>query len=482
MPRFFGMTFEELFSAEDVFTDDLRKSALTPNPTLIPDIDLVYVLSGRSTALGADADKLDRPFDSFDDIERMREGVRIATQINALRAHKKPDELTSEEWVTPILYNGRAIHNKHLKEALEQGLIAYPKELFTILDIHPENTIGQIQSFKKYLADSRHKNVAVVSSAYHIPRVARTIGSESPQVYSEEDDSTLSELNLFLFGVHKQDKRNGIANDLQGEYRAMRSYSGGDKPSIARLQSNNTFFNDIDLSITKSFNRARFWHSVIARPASKTCLFTIKNTNTVGVLRLIQRPEHVEHEVARIVLQESFISEYEKYLLPHDIDPKLTLWRRGDDSVAHYYGEYFKTEFGDFLSGKLDYWVEARIEGKLVGWATFERERLNHDAVYMNLLVVHPAYQGKAVGYNLVMSLIKLGIIPNLNAIHLLLRKKNEGGRAFYSKLGFEIDPLYEREDNFVNLDLLEALTWKNPELQCVKQQEEASLLSIQFS
>lgn len=477
MPNFFGMTFDELFSTEDVFTDDLRKSALTPNPTIIPVIDLVYVLSGRSTALGADADKLDRPFDLFDDIERMREGVRIATQVNALRAHKKPNELTSEEWVTPILYNGRAIHNRHLKEALEQGLIAYPKELFIILDINPENTIGQIQSFKKYLTESQHKNVAVVSSAYHVPRVARIIGNESPQVYGEEDDSTLSELNLFLFGVHKQDKRNGIANDLQGEYRAMRSYSGG--PSIARLQSKNTFFNDIDLSITKSFNRARFWRSVISRPVSKSCLFSIKNTDTVGVLHLIQRPEHIEHEVASIVLQESFIGEYEKYLSPHDIDPKLTSWRGGNNSVAHYCGEYFKTEFGAFLSGKLDYWVEARIEGKLVGWATFERERLNRDAVYMNLLIVHPTYQGKAVGYNLVMSLIKLGIIPNLTSIHLLLRKKNEDVRAFYSKLGFETDPLYERGDNFVNLDLLEALTWKNPELQCIKQQEKSSLLSI---
>ena len=42
-------------------------------------IDLVYVLSGRTTVLGADADKLDRPFDALDDIERMREGIRIAT-------------------------------------------------------------------------------------------------------------------------------------------------------------------------------------------------------------------------------------------------------------------------------------------------------------------------------------------------------------------------------------------------------------------
>lgn len=264
MPNFFGMTFEDLFQAEDVFTDDLRKSSATPNPTPIPDIDLVYVLSGRSTILSADADKLNRPFDLFDDIERMQEGIRIATRINALRAGKEPAQLSPDEWVTPILYNGRAIHNKHLKEALDRRLIAYPKELFIICDIHPENTIGQIQSFKKYLADKKHKNVAVVTSAYHIPRVARTIGNDSPQVFSEDDDNNvLSELNLFLFGVHKHEKRTGIADDLKGEYRAMQNYSGGDKPSIAKLQSRNIFFTDSDRTIAKSFNRARFWQSFV---------------------------------------------------------------------------------------------------------------------------------------------------------------------------------------------------------------------------
>ena len=126
IPDFFGIAFKHHLPMEDVFTDDLRKSASTPNPTIIPEIELVYVLSGRSTALGADADGLQRPFDAFDDLERIREGI----------------------------------------------------------------------------------------------------------VY-----------------------------DLQGEYSAMQRYSGGDKPSIARQQSKNTFFNDVDLHVIKSFERAKFWDS-----------------------------------------------------------------------------------------------------------------------------------------------------------------------------------------------------------------------------
>ena len=48
----------ELFGKDNLFTDDLRMSSNTSNPTIIPNIDLVYVLSGRTTALKKDADKL----------------------------------------------------------------------------------------------------------------------------------------------------------------------------------------------------------------------------------------------------------------------------------------------------------------------------------------------------------------------------------------------------------------------------------------
>lgn len=474
MPNFFGVSVEEVFQTEDIFINDLRKSAFTQNPTISPDIDLVYVLSGRSTALGADADRLGRPFDSSDDLERMREGVRIAIQVNALRAGKDPEHLRPEEFVTPILYNGREIHNQHLRIALDRGLVGYPKELFIIQDISPENTIGQIQSFKKYLASHQHKNVAVVSSAYHIPRVARTIGNESPQTVGDDvDEHPIRSLNLFLFGVQKHEKRSGIVDDLQGEHRAMTHYSQNEIPSIARFQSRNTFFCDEDFCVAQSFNRAKIWNKIAIPPVVKTCDFSNRNGEVVGQLRLLERPEHIQQDVARTILVESFIGEYQKYLSPNDIDSKLSSWREGTNSVAAYYEDYFRTEFGDFLSGKFDYWVEARIQGKLVGWATFEREKFHESvAVYMNLLVVHPEYQGLSIGSNLVMSLIKLNLIPDLVNIHLLLRRKNSGGRTFYSKLGFESDPSYERSDNFVDLNLLEALTWTNPALQHIVQVE----------
>lgn len=267
--KFFGMKFSDVFNDHDIFHDDLRKSAYTVNPTIIPDIDLVVVLSGRTTVLGVDADGLQRPFDPSDDIERLKEGIQIARAVNALRANKKEDALVARDFVTPIFYNGRTIHNQHLRKALEQGIIQYPKELFIIRDIFPENTIGQVQSFKNYIREHhQHKNIAVVSSAYHLARVARTIGQDSPQViYEEEGDHPMSQLNLFLYGVHKHEKRLGMVEDLQGEYHAMQRYSSGIAPSISRVQSKNVFFTDEDFHGGLAFNRALFW-------AQRGCLKT----------------------------------------------------------------------------------------------------------------------------------------------------------------------------------------------------------------
>ena len=200
--------------------------------------------------------------------------------------------------------------------------------------------------------------------------------------------------------------------------------------------------------------------------SNKQYCFPIKGQNSIGEIKRIENPGHIDQEAARTVLVESFIGEYEKYLSPHEISDNLTSWRDGDHCVQKYYEDYFKTELAEFSQGSLDYWIQATIDEKLVGWATFQREKSDQNAVYMNLLVVHPEYQNRGIGGQLVKSLANLNEIPDLNAIHLLLRKKNQGGRIFYSKLGFNSDPEYQRDDNFVDLNLLEGWTWKNPSLQ----------------
>jgi len=312
---FFGSKFSDVFTEKNVFTEDLRKSALTENPTPMAEIDLVYVLSARTTALSQIADiellqqnkRQQSEFDFVDDIHRMRLGIEIATQVCALRAGKNPEELTDKDYVIPIFYNGRPIHNADLKSALKNPelqkqlgkdpLPYYPARLFTISAIYNprrntmgQNTVGQAQSFRNYLEYHAHEHVAVVSSAFHLPRVGRTLGLDSPQMdeaYLDEDlaakivkwrsnpfirdnanldkqqtkyANPLDNLKLYLFGVHKNEARNGIKLDLIGEHNAMQQYSYGPTPSISRFLSKNVFFTDTDFLSCKSLATAITWN------------------------------------------------------------------------------------------------------------------------------------------------------------------------------------------------------------------------------
>lgn len=194
--------------------------------------------------------------------------------------------------------------------------------------------------------------------------------------------------------------------------------------------------------------------------------FTLKNSSDRGVIKLIGSAGEIEQDACRSILVDSFIGEYSQYLKPQDISKELTLWRGGDHSVQQYYETYFAVEFDKYTAKKFEFWVCAYIDNQLVGWATFDREHDDRNAVYMDLLIVDPAHQRKGIGEQLVKSLLNLGAIPELSAVHLLLRKKNEGGRKFYQKIGFFDDPDYQRADNFVDLNLLVPLTWKNPALR----------------
>ncbi|MCC5015776.1 hypothetical protein [Legionella sp. 31fI33] len=70
---------------------------------------------------------------------------------------------------------------------------------------------------------------------------------------------SLSDIQLYLYGVHKNEARNGIKLDLIGENDAMQNYSSGNNPSISRDLSRNVFFTNEEILAYKSLAKARFW-------------------------------------------------------------------------------------------------------------------------------------------------------------------------------------------------------------------------------
>ncbi len=181
-----------------------------------------------------------------------------------------------------------------------------------------------------------------------------------------------------------------------------------------------------------------------------------------GILEIIHNAGEIDQQASREILINSFISEYKQYLQPQDVDSNLQFWfsQDGQPSVEKYYSDYFETEFSEFQKGHL-FWVQAKVNDKLAGWATFEKEKRQPDALYMNLLIVSPLFQKIGLGGKLVHSLKKMEVLPETKAINLLLRKKNQGGQIFYSKLGFQYNSSYQRDENFVDTRLLEGWTLK---------------------
>lgn len=152
------------------------------------------------------------------------------------------------------------------------------------------------------------------------------------------------------------------------------------------------------------------------------------------------------------ILVDSFMHAYENVPLT-ELNPEF----KSTGDVRRFYEQYFEEELNHFKHGEV-IWVQAFADEKLAGWGTFELEPNQHDAAYMNLLVVAPEYQQKGIGKLLVFSICSEELYPHITTLNLLIRKVNIGGSAFYHKLGF-VDSDYTR-GNFVDPKLLTGLTF----------------------
>jgi ribosomal protein S18 acetylase RimI-like enzyme len=196
----------------------------------------------------------------------------------------------------------------------------------------------------------------------------------------------------------------------------------------------------------------------IQAPVLSSRTFITRNGKK-GTISIVLDPAEIDQAAACALLQHSFINEYKQYLHPQEIDAKLQYWyvKDGVFSVEAYYSEYFSKEFENLRQGRL-HWLQAIIDNKLVGWATYTRDAIPTNALYMDLLIVDPAYSKQGIGAELVYAVKRLSVVPDLKFVNLLLRSKNRGGRIFYEKLGFKQNLDFQC-DNFVDLALLKGWT-----------------------
>lgn len=153
----------------------------TKNPEVDPAIDYLIVLSGANSYLQKSSK---HSLDSADDYNRMQLALQTAKKIAALRAKiglGVVGPAVFEQYGPYIVYNGSESQNRDLKCALEQGLMGYPKDKFLILKTSEQemNTKGQFQSLKLHLK-IENTAVAIVTHAYHFPRISRMLSETAP--------------------------------------------------------------------------------------------------------------------------------------------------------------------------------------------------------------------------------------------------------------------------------------------------------------
>jgi len=202
----------------DEYLNEMRSLHDHKNAAVDPSIQYVWVLSGRSSYLKEPVD-IPNVKDPSDDYNRLELGIQVARDVVAQRSGKSTfTKEDIEKYGPQIVYNGCPKHNDDLKKALQEGILThYPENKFFILDLPPQeqNTRGQFMSFKERVPTS-NTSVAVITHAYHGPRVLRLVGSK----WNPFGPNT----KIFFYFVDRELKAPGIQEDMLGEMERIPKY------------------------------------------------------------------------------------------------------------------------------------------------------------------------------------------------------------------------------------------------------------------
>jgi hypothetical protein len=204
------------------FVQEIRSIASHDNPKVSPDVNYVFVLSGRGSYLKRPVDRPDIA-DREDDYNRMRLGINIARTITAFRLGKEVKDVTNAEIASSgpiIIYNGRPKHNEDFKKALADKVITdYPPTKFLVLDLPPDqlNSKGHFLSIKQNL-DLSNQELAIVTSAFHFPRIGRMLSNQGKFNYFG------SNVKIYAYLYDREFKAPGTIQDLMDEAQKIPAY------------------------------------------------------------------------------------------------------------------------------------------------------------------------------------------------------------------------------------------------------------------
>lgn len=214
------------------FISEIKNIYATENPKIDKNIKYIWVLSARHSytkmPINSDTQNIGAE-DKEDGYNRMRLGIDIAKEVAAKKLYKQVSNLTHEElkqYGPRILFNGGAYDNNLLKEALNKNKIKdYPKENFHIFTLPEEqaNTATQFKTLYKEHEDGNidlnNAEIAIVTHAYHFPRVYRYFDNKPDFNFFITHNTT-----PIIFLVDRKFESKGVENESKQELLKLPSY------------------------------------------------------------------------------------------------------------------------------------------------------------------------------------------------------------------------------------------------------------------
>lgn len=147
-------------------------------------------------------------------------------------------------------------------------------------------------------------------------------------------------------------------------------------------------------------------------------------------------------EKDREVFVSAFSNNYQDVPI-QNLNPEFKT--QGD--VDKWLNDYFDEE-EKLLRAEQIFYVRAYQDGKLIGWASFEKGKAKDSAAYVRHMAISPDYQRKGIGKQLLFSIKNDNdLLPNTQRIYLITRRLNTRAISFYEKHGF-------RESHYMRVGL----------------------------
>ena len=135
---------------------------------------------------------------------------------------------------------------------------------------------------------------------------------------------------------------------------------------------------------------------------------------------IIRHMNSTDIEMVRLIAKDTWRATYSSFI-PEEIQDKVLAEAYSFDEMANRF--------------KTSRYLVAEENGEVMGYA-FLKDKNSESKVFVESLYIHPNYQGRGIGRNL----LEMGIsmFPQASAVSLTVYKGNSN-ISFYEKLGFKI-------------------------------------------